>query len=70
MAQEGLAAAGSQQFTIGRVVGTSFSVLMRNIVAFGIIAVLIGIPLMLVTILASPVPGETVSKFLGGDLSA
>ena len=31
-------AAGAPQFTIGRVLGTSFAVLWRNIVPFGVLA--------------------------------
>jgi len=52
MAQDGITISGAPQFSIGGVLSTSFSVLFRNIVPFGAVAIVIGIPFTLVAIWA------------------
>jgi hypothetical protein len=44
MTDQSMRAAGAQQFTIGNVLGTSFSVLGRNFAPFAVIAIIIAIP--------------------------
>ncbi len=49
MTDQTMRAAGSPQFSIGNVLGTSFSVLIRNIVPFAIISAIVSVPYILVT---------------------
>jgi hypothetical protein len=48
MTDQTMRAAGAPQFSIGNVLGTSFSVLLRNLASFFIIAIIISIPSILV----------------------
>ena len=44
------ASASAQQFTIGNVLGTSFTVLGRNIVLFGVLALALGVLTLVATL--------------------
>ncbi len=48
MTDQTMRAAGAPQFSIGNVLGTSFSVLLRNLGSFFIIAIIVSIPSILV----------------------
>jgi len=48
MTDQTMRAAGAPQFSIGNVLGTSFSVLLRNLASFFVIAIIVSIPSMLV----------------------
>ncbi|HVM84997.1 MAG TPA: hypothetical protein VMW18_13995 [Candidatus Binatia bacterium] len=57
MAQDSFAA-GASRFEVGRVISTSLAVLMRNLVPFGIISLLIGIPYFIINFWAASTFGE------------
>jgi hypothetical protein len=48
MTDQTMRAAGAPQFSIGHVLGTSFSVLLRNLASFFVIAIIVSIPSILV----------------------
>ena len=60
MTQMDVADTGAPQFSIGQVLSTGFSVLMRNIVPFFAVAIIVGIPYILVSSwsAAEAVPGQ------------
>lgn len=60
MTQMDVADTGAPQFSIGQVLSTGFTVLMRNIVPFFAVAIIVGIPYILVSSwsAAEAVPGQ------------